>query len=145
MRHDLEMDGIAADDAAERDRAVIRQAAPVRGVDGERNRARYFQRARHADAVELGAGFLQRLRGAGQERVRDLVVIARLDDEDARTFARALTTLASPRPGHLPAPVRAWWYQAGRVRTSAAKFVNAPAAWTPTAAPHSAPSDRPRH
>src|SRR5580692_5896796 len=145
MRHDLEMDGIAADDATERDRAVIRQAAPVRGVDGDRNGAGNFQRARHADAVELGAGFLQRFRRAGQERVRDLVVIARLDDEDARTLARALTTLASPRPGHSPAPVRAWSYQAGGARTSAAKFVNAPAAWTPAAAPHSAPSGRPRH
>jgi len=72
----------------------------VRGVDGDRNRAGYFQRARHADAVDLGAGFLQCLHRAGQERVRDVVVIARLDDENARTLARALTTLASPRPGH---------------------------------------------
>ena len=94
------MDGLAADDAAERDHAVVRRRLAVRGIDRHGDGGGNFQRARHGDAVELGAGFLQRVHGAGQQRVGDVVVKARLDDQDARAFADALATLASPRPGH---------------------------------------------
>src|SRR4029077_8675778 len=142
MRHDLEMDGVAADDAAERDGAVVRPAPRTRRVDGDRNGARNFQRARHADALDLGSGFLQRLHGAGEQRIGDVVVIARLNDEDARALAHDLAPLASPRPGHRLL-LFAWSYQAGTARTSAAEGVNA--AWTPGAAPHSAPSGRLRY
>src|ERR1700751_1626683 len=44
MGDDLEVDGVAANDTAERDHAVIRTPAPLRGVKRNRNRARDFER-----------------------------------------------------------------------------------------------------
>ena len=58
LRHDLEMDGLAADHAAERDGAVIGLALRLRAVERDRDRGRNFERARHGDEVDLGAGLL---------------------------------------------------------------------------------------
>jgi hypothetical protein len=96
------MDGLAADDAAKRDRAVIRAAAALRGIERERNCSRDFERSRNAEAVESRTRLLERRRGAGQQRIGNVVVEARLHDEDARAFASVNVTLAASRSGHCP-------------------------------------------
>ena len=102
------MNGVAADHAAERDDAVIGGAAR-RGIERDRNGSRDFERTRHADAIELRARFLQRFGGAGKERIGNVVVKARLDNEDARAFALTFVTLASPRAGHHDTPSLCGW------------------------------------
>ncbi len=103
------MDGVAANDAAERDGAVVAAALALRGIERDRDGAGNFKRPGHADALDLGLGRLERRHRAGQERVGDVVVIARLDDEDAGAVAVAFVTLASPRPGHRSTPIAARW------------------------------------
>ena len=61
-RHDLEMQRLAADDAAEPDRAVERLAGALGGIERDRDRRRHFQRTRHADAL-VGARRPPRWRG----------------------------------------------------------------------------------
>ena len=102
------MDGIAADDAAERDGAVIGPAPALRRIGGNRDRGRDFERARHADAVELAPRLLQRFRRAGKERVGNIVVIARLDDENARTLGAPSSRLPRRGPAIATLHVRAW-------------------------------------
>ena len=83
-RDDLEMNGVAPDHAAERDRGVVGLAAALGGVERDRNRGRNFQRAGHGDDVVLDAGGLQLGDRAFQQRVLDVVVEACLDDQRAR-------------------------------------------------------------
>ena len=54
---------------------------------------RDFQRARHGDAVVLRAGFVEHARGARQQRVGDVLVEARLDDQDAQRLSRFVAAL----------------------------------------------------
>src|SRR5580704_10453204 len=52
MRDDFKMDCFAANDAAERHRAIIGPTLLLRRIERNRNRCWDFERARHADAVE---------------------------------------------------------------------------------------------
>src|ERR1700739_4508310 len=106
MRDDLEMNGLATDHAAERNDAIIWPAPAPRGVDRKRNRGRNLQRTGHADAVERRLRLLERPRGGGKQRIGNLFVEARLDNEQARPFAVALVAFTPPRPGHCCAPFR---------------------------------------
>ena len=65
--HDLEMKGLAAHDAAERDRPVIRPAGSLRGVQRDRHAGRDFQRPGDGHDVMRRAGGFERARCAGQE------------------------------------------------------------------------------
>src|ERR1700677_1141500 len=109
MGDDLEMDGVAADDTTERDHPVIVPARALCRVERNGDRSRNFEGARHADAVDFGPRFLKHLHCAGKERTGDVVIIARLDDEDARTVGVALLTLASPRSGHSLHSIAVGW------------------------------------
>ena len=64
-RHDVEMEGLAPDHAAERDHAVIGLLRLLGGIDRDRDRRRDFERARHGDDVIARAGLVERLRSAG--------------------------------------------------------------------------------
>ena len=90
-RHDVEMEGLALDHAAERDRAVIGLLLLLGRVDRDGDGRHDLERARHGDDVPGGLGLVERLGGAGQQRVGDVVVEPRLDHEDAR--ARGLRLL----------------------------------------------------
>ena len=79
---DVEMIGLAADHRAERDEAVIVGAALFGAVEREGDRGRDLQRAGHGDHVVGGAGLVERSLGAVEQRVGEVVVEARLDDED---------------------------------------------------------------
>ena len=83
-RHDVEMEGLALDHAAERDHAVIGLLLLLGGIDRDGDGRHDFQRARHRDDVPGGLGLVEHLGGAGQQRVGDVVVEPRLDHEDAR-------------------------------------------------------------
>ena len=50
--------GLAADDAAERDDAVIGQTGVSGGFQRDRRRHRNFERARHRDRIEFDARHL---------------------------------------------------------------------------------------
>ena len=78
------MDGLAADDAAERNHRVERSPCPLRRLDGDGGRRRNLQRARHGDDLVRDAGLLQFLDGRGQQRVLDIVIEARFDDQGVR-------------------------------------------------------------
>ena len=83
-RHDFEMDGVAPDHAAERDRGIVGLAGAFGGIERNRDRSRDFQRAGHRDDVVADAGGLQLGDRAFQQRVLDIVIEARLDDQRAR-------------------------------------------------------------
>ena len=83
---DLEMKGFAADDAAERDRSVIRPAGRLRRVESNRHAGWNLQGASHADEVVCRTRRLDHARRAGEQVGADRVVIARLDDEEAAAF-----------------------------------------------------------
>ena len=78
------MDGVAAHHAAERDRRVIGLAVLLGGIERDRDRRRNFQRAGHRDDVMRHAGGLQLGDRAFQQRILDVVIEARLDDQRAR-------------------------------------------------------------
>ena len=149
-RDDLEMDGLAADDAAERDRRVIGLAVRSRGVDRDRDRRRNLQRAGHRDDVMGDAGRLQLGDRAFQQRVLDVVIEARLDDQRARAGNVGLVLQrCAPRVCHRLNPFREvvlMWSRAlcRRRRPGSKPSLNAATSF-PSAAPHSAPSDRPRY
>ena len=109
MRDDLEVKCFAADHAAERNGAVVSATPSPRRVSRNRNGGWNFQRTWNADTVDLGLRFLQCLHGASQERVSDSIIKARLDDEDARTFAVILLAPTSSWPGHLLRSISAPW------------------------------------
>ena len=83
-RDDLEMDGVAPDHAAQRDHGVIGFAVLLGGIERDRNRRRNFQRAGNGDDVVADAGGLQLGDRAFQQRILDVVIEARLDDQRAR-------------------------------------------------------------
>ena len=96
------MDGIAADHAAERDHAVIGLFLARRGIERHGDRGRDFERARHGDAVVARAGLVQRAGRARQQGVGDIVIKARLDNENARalTLLSLVTLRRAPAIGH---------------------------------------------
>ena len=90
VRHQLEVVGLAPDDAAERDHAVVRPPPAARGLDGKRNRRRNLERARHRDTVVFHARFIEHAARATQQRVGNLVVEARFHDQHAQGVAPAV-------------------------------------------------------
>jgi hypothetical protein len=101
LRDDFEMNGVAANDAAERHRAVIGLAPPFGGLDRDGDRCGNFQRARHRDAVPLHSRFIKRSLRAGQERIGDVIIETRFDHEDTRIREVALLfARGAPRFGH---------------------------------------------
>jgi hypothetical protein len=99
-RDDVVMAGLAADDAAERDDAVIGGPGAARRIERERDRLGYFKRARHRNDVVGGAGGVKRAYGAGAQRAGDVRVVAGFDDQDARARKRRLALPASARHDH---------------------------------------------
>ena len=83
---DVVMAGLAADDAAECDHAVIRLFARGRAVMRDHDGGRDLQRTGHRDHIEDDSGILQHAFRAAQQHVGDVVVEARLDDENARAL-----------------------------------------------------------
>ena len=83
-RDDFEMDGVAAHHAAERDRRIIRLAVLFGSIERDRDRRRNFQRAGHRDDVVRHAGRLQFGDRAFQQRILNIVIEPRLDDQRAR-------------------------------------------------------------
>jgi hypothetical protein len=71
--------GLAADHAAQSQEAVV-------AAGGERDRAGNLERARHDHALRGGAILADLGLGTGDQRVGDLGVIARFDDQDARAL-----------------------------------------------------------
>ena len=109
-RDDVEMDGLAADHAAERDDAVIGLRRFSRGVDRDGDGRRDFERARHGDAVDLAPASSSTFWRPAQQRVGDVVVEARLDHEDARALGRRLLSALASRVGAaMLAPLSAAW------------------------------------
>jgi hypothetical protein len=84
IRDDLEVIGLAADDAAERDIAVIAGRGRIAaGLFGQGDGGRNLQSARNGDDVELNPLRAQSVLGPFQKGVGQIVVIACLYDEDA--------------------------------------------------------------
>ena len=78
------MDGVAAHHAAERNRRIIGFAAALGGIERDRDGGRNFQRAGHRDHVMADAGRLQFRDRAFQQRILDIVIEPRLDDQRPR-------------------------------------------------------------
>ena len=96
------MDGIAPDDASERDRRIVGFAAALRGIERNRDRRRNFQRAGHGDDVVTDTGSLQLGDGTFQQRILDVVIEARLDDQRAGArYVGLIFQLCAPRVRHL--------------------------------------------
>ena len=95
---DLEMKGLAANDAAERDGAVIRPTRRLGRVESDRHPGRNLQRAGHADEIVGRAGGLERAGRAGEKVGADRLVVARLDDEEAAAL-EARQQVAAARRG----------------------------------------------
>jgi len=99
--NDVEMDRIAANDAAERNDPVVGTLLAFRRFECHRDRGGNLQRARHADAVEGDAFRLEHAASAREQRIGDIVVEPRLDDENARSGDIALfAPVGSARLGH---------------------------------------------
>src|SRR5512143_212161 len=82
-RHDVVMGGLAADDAAERDAAAMAPCPADKAVgEREAERERDLERARHGDPLIGDALRVEFLDRAAGELVGDILVEARLDDED---------------------------------------------------------------
>ena len=94
------MEGLAADDAAERDRAVVRPPGRFRRVERDRHAGWNFQRAGDADEIVGRARRLDRAGRAGEQIGADRVVIARLDDEEAAAFDARRRCGGPARLGH---------------------------------------------
>ena len=78
------MVGLAADDAAQRDIAVVaRRGREATRLLGQGDGGRDLQRARDRDDVELRATDPQGVLRPVQQGVGQVVIEARLDDEDA--------------------------------------------------------------
>jgi hypothetical protein len=81
LRHDLEMNSVAANDAAERDRQVIGLAVLCGRIERDRDGRRDFQRAGHGQDIIAHAGRLQLGGGAFEHCILDVVVEAGLHDQ----------------------------------------------------------------
>ena len=98
---DLEMIGLAAHDAAERHRAVVRPAGGRRRVERDRQAGGNLERAGHADEVVGRAGGFERAGRAFEQMRADRVVEARLDDQEASALdARRGRVGGAARLGH---------------------------------------------
>ena len=78
------MNGVAPHNAAQRDHRVIGLAVVLGGIERDRDRGRNFQRAGHRDDVMGDAGGLQFRNRAFQQRILDVVIEPRLDNQRAR-------------------------------------------------------------
>src|SRR5262245_26646179 len=78
------MDRFAANDAAERHDRVIGTACLLRSLEADGRCSRNFQRARHRDHFVRDARLLQFCYRSLQQRVLDVVIEARFDDEAVR-------------------------------------------------------------
>src|SRR5262249_39801087 len=67
VRNDFEMDGVAANDATERDHAIVAASTSSGRIYGDGDRARDFQGPGHGDAIEFGASVFKDFAGACQE------------------------------------------------------------------------------
>ncbi len=87
-RDDVVMGRLAPDDAAERDAGAM-APGPADEAVGERETEREgnLQRARHGDTLEVNLIATQLVFRATRELVGDILVEARLDDEDGVSFA----------------------------------------------------------
>ena len=84
IRHDLEMIGLAANDAAKSHEPVIAGCCRILArIVSHGDGGRDLQGARHGDDVEIYARRAQGILGPVQQGVGQFVVIARLDDQDA--------------------------------------------------------------
>ena len=81
---DVEVEGLAADDTAEKDEAVVAGAALPVCRDRHCQRRRNLEATRHADALMAGMGALECLRRALEELVGKIVIEARFDDQEMR-------------------------------------------------------------
>ena len=93
------MQGLATDDATERNRAVVRLAGGFRCIQRNRQRRRDFKRARDGQPIERCASFFRRGSGAGQQGVGNIFIKARFHNQDARS-ANKLLARRSARLGH---------------------------------------------
>ena len=78
------MNGIATHDAAERDCRIIRLAVLFGSIESDRDRRRNLQRARHRNDVVRNASGFQLGDRALHQRILDVVIESRLDDQRAR-------------------------------------------------------------
>src|SRR6185437_15994962 len=99
------MDGIAADDTPQRHDPVIGATPSPSSLDRDRDRAGDFERARDGDALYLGAGFFKHFHRAGEQQIGEVVVVARLDNQDARTFGAVFFSFTPARPSHHNTPL----------------------------------------
>ena len=101
-RHDLEMNGVAADHAAQRNRRIVSLAVVLGGIERHHDRRRNFQRAGHGDDFMGHALALLDLgHRAFQQRILDIVIEARLDDQRCAR-RRCRSGLSVLRGGRLP-------------------------------------------
>ena len=85
----------------ERNDPVVGTLLAFRRFECHRDRGGNLQRARHADAVEGDAFRLEHAASAREQRIGDIVVEPRLDDENARSGDIALfAPVGSARLGH---------------------------------------------
>src|SRR5262249_58152217 len=142
------MQRLAANDAAERDRTLVRATGALGGIERNRDGGRHFERARNADALEGRARFLQRACSACEQGVGDVLVEARLDDEDARALEIARVAIGrvggggAARLGHDPISGGGVVVASGSGRKQGSGA--GPPTSAPSAAPSSGPSGRPR-
>jgi hypothetical protein len=78
------MDGVAPDDAAERDRGVVGFSRGLGGIERDCDRGRNFQCAGYRDHFKGHAGRLKFRDRAFQQRILDVVIETRFDDQRAR-------------------------------------------------------------
>ena len=92
------MGGLAADDAAKGDAAAM-PSRPADEAVGERQaeRERDFERARHGEPLISHLMRIKLLDGAAGELVGDVLVEARLDDEDRAGAFAAHGVVPKPR------------------------------------------------
>src|SRR5262249_46631755 len=101
---DLEVIGLAADDAAERDIAVEAAPAMLAGARRDRDGGGDLERAGHGHALEMRVGLLQRRGRAVGQRGGGVRIEARLDDQDVRLVAHERVSL--PRMAWVPTMLR---------------------------------------
>ncbi len=98
---DLEMIGVAANDAAERDHALIGRAGGLGGVERYGRARRQLQRAGNGDGGDVAAELLERVDGALVQKLDDIFVEMRFDDENARAFdGREIIVIGAVGPCH---------------------------------------------
>jgi hypothetical protein len=96
------MDGVAPDHASQRDRGVIGLAVLRGGIERDRDGGWNFQRPGHGDDLVTDAGRLQLGDRAFQQRILDVVIETRLDDQRMRAGNVGLVLqLCAPRVRHL--------------------------------------------